>query len=194
LLTPILVILIYIAFGLRSLQLIKGGPDWAVGGTERFNIEAKAEDPTTATEAQLHQMLQALLVDRFRLKFHRESKDAQGFALVVSKNGPKLVEAKDDGETHLDGSLKPKLGEPISLSARKYSMKMLANLLSQVGRGSVLDKTGLLGAYNFTLSWDETSGPSLVTALQEQLGLRFESEKVPESLFVIDSAQRPNQN
>jgi len=67
----------------------------------------------------------------------------------------------------------------------------LANLLSQIGTGQVVDKTGLTGEYDFTLSWDETNGPALSTAVQEQLGLRFEPQKVPISMFVIDSAEKP---
>jgi uncharacterized protein (TIGR03435 family) len=186
-----------IAFELPSIQLIKGGPDWIVSGTERFNIEAKAEDPTKATQEQLFQMLQTLLAERFNLKFHREMRDMPGFALVTAKKGPKLQEAKgDEVVTLFGGSLKvkPMPGEPISLTARKYSMARLATLLSAINQSPVVDETGLPGDYDFTLSWDEAAGPSLSTALQEQLGLRFESQKVPVSFFVIDSAQKPSRN
>lgn len=187
--------LIAMAHGLHSIGLIKGASDWVIAGSERFTVQAKAEDPTKATEEQLHEMLQTLLVDRFKLKFHRENRDMPGFAMVIAKNGPKLQEAKgDEVATSFGASLKPMPGEPISLTARKYSMPMLANLLSQIGPGPVIDKTGLPGVYDFKLSWDESAGPSLSTALQEQLGLRFESQKVPVSFFVIDSAQRPNEN
>jgi uncharacterized protein (TIGR03435 family) len=189
--------LIYIAFSLQSMAILKSekGPDWVAMGAERFDVEAKAEDPAKATEAQLHQMLQALLVERFKLKFHREEKDMQGFALVVAKNGPKLEKAKDDEvESRLSGSLKVREGEPVSLNARKYSMEALADLLSQTGQGPVVDKTGLTGAYNFKLWWDDSAAPSLFTALTEQLGLRLEGQKVPVSFFVIESAQRPSAN
>ena len=54
--------------------------------------------------------------------------------------------------------------------------------------------TGLRGAYDFKLSWDDTAGPSLVTALQNQLGLRMEPQKVEVSLFVVDSAELPGEN
>src|SRR5580704_14269327 len=154
--------LIYIAFSLQSMAILKSekGPDWVAMGAERFDVEAKAEDPSKTTEAQLHQMLQALLVERFKLKFHREEKDMQGFALVVAKNGPKLEKAKDDEvESRLSGSLKVREGEPVSLNARKYSMEALADLLSQGGapNGPVVDKTGLPGAYNFKLTWNDTA-------------------------------------
>jgi uncharacterized protein (TIGR03435 family) len=81
------------------------------------------------------------------------------------------------------------------MKARKYSVAELVNLLSQIGgRGPGIDKTGLTGAYDFTLSWDEDAGPSLSTALREQLGLRLEADKVPVSYFVVDSAARPSAN
>lgn len=187
--------LILIAYDLHSIGLIKNAPDWAIAGSERFTIQAEAEEPTKATEEQLRGMLQTLLVDRFKLKFHREDKDMPGFEMVVAKNGPKLQEAKgDEVRISFGGSSKPNAAEPTSLTARKYSMPMLANLVSQIAPGPVIDKTGLQGAYDFKLSWDESAGPSLFTAFQEQFGLRIESQKVPVSQFVIESAQKPTEN
>ena len=62
------------------------------------------------------------------------------------------------------------------------------------GRGPGVDKTGLTGLYDFRLNWDEDAGPTIDVALREQLGLRMESQKVPVSYFIIDSAQRPSAN
>lgn len=73
-------------------------------------------------------------------------------------------------------------------------MLLLADILTQLGDRPVNDETGLKGDYDFKLSWDDTAGPSLVTALQEQLGLRFAAKKVPVSIFVIESAERPKEN
>jgi len=168
--------LIGIAWDLRSLEYLKGGPDWMMTGAERFNVEAKAEDPTKATEQQLLEMLQALLIERFHMKLHHESQELPGFTLVVAKNGPKLTASKSDKmSTSFGGPLKvkPIPGEPISLTARKHSMRSLAEMLGRIGQGPVVDNTGLTGDYDFELSWDETAGPSLFTALQEQLGLRL---------------------
>jgi uncharacterized protein (TIGR03435 family) len=184
--------LIAIAYNLRSTGMIKNAPDWAIAGDERFTIEAKVDDPTRTTEDQLLRMLQALLADRFKLKFHRENIDVPGFALVVAKNGPKLRGATgDELVTSFGASLKPRPGEPINLTARKYSMPMLAEMLSAIGPGPVRDQTGLPGVYDFKLMWDETAGPALFTALQEQLGLRLAPQKIPQSFFVFESAQRP---
>ncbi len=187
--------LIMIAYKLPSVGLIQGAQDWMIAGAERFTIEAKVEDATKARETQLLQMLQSLLADRFKLKFHRESKDVSGYALVVAKNGPKFQESKsDEGALSFGASLKPNPAEPIALTARKVSMATLASLLSGFTSAPVIDQTGLNGDYDFKLSWDETAGPSIFTAVQEQLGLRLNAQKVPLSFFVIESAQRPTAN
>ena len=192
--------LIGIAWGVSMLNL-KTTPDWIQRGDLRFNIEAKAENPAEATEKQLLTMLQNLLVERFQLKFHYESRETPGFALEIAKDGPKLAMSKSD-EPRLSftgprGELvsKPFPGQPISMTARKCSMSMLINLLSAVGgHGAGIDKTGLTGEYDFHLSWDEDAGPALPTALREQLGLRLDPERVPVSTFVVDSAQKPDAN
>jgi len=72
-------------------------------------------------------------------------------------------------------------------------MPKLADLLSAFGQ-PVVDKTGLTGAYDFSLTWDDTNGPQLSTALQQQLGLKFEAQKVPVSFLVIESAEKPTAN
>jgi uncharacterized protein (TIGR03435 family) len=182
--------LIQIAYHLQ----IKGGPDWVQLGDDRFNVDAKVEDPTKVTEDQLLQMLQGLLTERFSLKLHKESKDVQGFALVVGKNGAKMKPAAGDEMTMSFGEArKPRPGVPVNFTARKFSMPRLAAFLGAFGR-PVMDKTGLTGDYDFTLAWDESNGPSLTTALQEQLGLKFEPDKVPVTILVIDSAQKPGEN
>jgi uncharacterized protein (TIGR03435 family) len=137
---------------------------------ERFNIiQAEGENPQTTTEA-VH---------------NPKRKRAETTAAQIARNGPKLQQAKGDEVTLSFGAvLKPVPGLPVTLTARKYSIGMLAHLLSQIGPG----------AWDFQLSWDENAGPTLFTALQEQLGLKLEPRKVPVAYFVIDSAQRPGDN
>ncbi len=185
--------MIGIAYGV-SMQMIKGAQDWVIGGYERFDVQAKADDPTKYTEAQLLEMLQNLLAERFQLRFHREPVEQSGFGLVVGKNGPKLKVSKADDASMNFAQGKPRPGEPATLMARKTSMKDLADLLSVFGGGPTIDKTGLTGEYDFTLSWDETNGPALSTAVQEQLVLKLEAQKVPVSMFVIDRAAKPGEN
>jgi uncharacterized protein (TIGR03435 family) len=188
--------LVYTAWRIGTDMLIEDGPRWTEPA-ERFNVEAKAENPAKATEQQLLTMLQALIVERFQMKYHRELRERPGFALTVAKNGPKLQNSKNEDVdlSFADGGVKPRPDRPVSLRAHKYSISMLANFLSTFGgHGPGVDETGLNGVYDFTLAWDEENGPTIQTALREQLGLRMEMKKVAVSYFVIDSAQRPSEN
>ena len=184
--------LIVMAWQVKEVDMIRNAPDWVIASDERFDVQAKAENPR-ATEAQLLEMLQHLLEDRFKLKWHREEREDNGFALVVAKNGPHLQESKEGDVT----SLGPfnKANPTVTISPHKVSMTMLANFLSTFGPGgTVTDETGLKGEYNFALTYNEEDGPSANTALQRQLGLKLEPRKVMNSYFVIDSAERPGAN
>jgi len=182
--------LIQIAWRLKTISMIENAPDWVIGSDERFSIQAKAENQN-ATEAELYGMLQRLIVERFALKFHREDRLESGFSLVVGKNGPKLERAKDDDVTGLDPFNK---GNPtLTFSAHRYSMAGLASLFSTFGPGNVTDDTGLSDSYNFKLTWNNTEGPSVSSALQH-VGLQLTPRKVPVSYFVIESAARPGAN
>lgn len=192
--------LIGIAYGV-TMQNLKTEPDWIQRGDLRFDVQAKAEDPAKTTENQLLTMLQNLLVERFQLKFHYVTSEVPGFALVAAKSGAKLQPSTSD-EMRLsfrgpkgEAVLKPGPGQPISMTARKCPIDQLVSILTFIGvHGPGVDKTGLTGEYDFTLSWDEDAGPALSTALRDQLGLRMEAGKVPVSTFVVDSAERPSAN
>jgi uncharacterized protein (TIGR03435 family) len=176
--------------------LISGEPDWAK--SERFDILAKAEDPTETNRAKFQLMLRSMLADRFRLTFHRETREASGYELVVAKGGAKLVETS--------GKKVPQ-GVFVSRNAITGNGQMtlrLAFALGYVLKMPVADETKLAGIYDFELKWvpqpDEPGfspktntliGPSIFSALQEQLGLRLESKKVPVEFFSIDHAERP---
>jgi uncharacterized protein (TIGR03435 family) len=174
--------------------------------------------------AQLRLMLQSLLADRFKLTLHHDTRELPIYALVVAKNGPKLHESSatpDDAAP--PGPLTPDGPQPRhsirmmgrgSLSINAESLDMFADLLShQLGR-LIVNKTGLKGNYDFTLKWTpdegqgqmrggppgdappppDASGPTIFTALQEQLGLRLESQKGPVDTIVIDHVERPSEN
>jgi uncharacterized protein (TIGR03435 family) len=140
-------------------------------------------------------MLQAALIERFQMKFHLEPVQLPGFALVVAKGGTKLHQSQsEDTDFSFGPAGKPGPGAGM-FKARRYSMREFVRVLSVFGdHGPGVDRTGLTGLYDFTLTWDNEAGPSLETALREQLGLRMGSEKVPASYFVIDSAKRPSEN
>ncbi len=182
--------MIGIAYPLLNMSMIRNAPDWVCCGPERFEVQAKADNPN-ATEAQLLAMLQTLLEDRFKLKYHREDHEESGYALVVAKTGQKLTPAQDDEVTSIGPFNK---GNPtVTIAPRRFSMEMLASFLSNRATGPVKDETGLTGFYDFKLTWNDTEGPSLFSALQ-QIGLRLESRKLPVSYFVFESAERPGDN
>lgn len=161
---------------------------------------------------QIRGMLQALLADRFQLKIQPETKELPVYALLVGKDGPKLQESKGESVQIRSGS------GPGEFSFQGTPMSTLAITLTWLTGRPVLDKTGLKGNYDFKLQWTpdenqmqmfrgtgggaasnlstaaEPSGPSIFTALQEQLGLRLESTKGPVETFVVEHAEKPSEN
>jgi uncharacterized protein (TIGR03435 family) len=91
------------AYGVKPYQVT--GPEWT--NTERYMIVAKAAGPVS--QDVILAMLQTLLADRFRLALHREQKEMAVYAMVVSKNGPKLEVARDDGATQVGAVMATKL-------------------------------------------------------------------------------------
>jgi uncharacterized protein (TIGR03435 family) len=172
------------AFDVKSYQ-ISGGPGWVE--SDRFDVEAKAG--FDATEDQLRPMLQRLLAERFKLVAHRETKEMPVSAIVVVKNGFKLHELKP-GEP-LPAPPPPKEGT-IGMVVRTGTISDLAAILSGAIGRPVLDKSGLQGRYFFNVTWG--SDEDMVTALQEQLGLKLESQRAPVELLVIDHLEKPAEN
>jgi uncharacterized protein (TIGR03435 family) len=181
----------------REYMLV--GPDWL--GSERFDIQATF--PPATGQEQMRQMLQTLLRDRFKLALHRETKQLPMYALVVAKGGPK-IHAVEDGQ----GRTSSRIGQ---LDASKITMQKLADLLARMTGQPVIDSTGLTGVFDFKLEWspDETqkllpqgetapaagSGPSIFSALQDQLGLKLESRKGPVEVLVVDRIEKvPTEN
>jgi uncharacterized protein (TIGR03435 family) len=182
--------LIRAAFKLQAYQ-IADGPNWAAN--EAYDISAQAEAGTALTFDQLRPLLQRLLADRFQLKFHRESKDGVGYALMPAKSGPKLQESvAPEYSTHVTS------GSDVQIVISRATMAQLCSRLTVFAGRPVIDKTGLAGVFDLKLNFapeDATSEfPSLFTALQEQLGLRLESIKAPLEMLVIDRVERPSAN
>jgi uncharacterized protein (TIGR03435 family) len=166
------------------------GPDWIMDKVVRFDVTGKAAPETPQSEILV--MLQKLLKERFQMTLHMGQKEMTHYELVIGKNGPKLKEstvspAETNGAARLDG-----------IRSNRMQMNKLAALLSRMTRMPVLDKTGLTGFYEFDLKYanevspapDEPAGPSIFTAVQEQLGLKLESKKGPVEVLVVDHAER----
>jgi uncharacterized protein (TIGR03435 family) len=191
-----------IAWDLKIARPAAGAPKWI--GTERFDIEAQA--PSVAADVEMKAMLRALLVSRFRLKFHRESKMFPGYALVVAKTGMK-IHPVPPGPSRIGTGRGSVTGENASLAS-------LAQALSDAMSKPVIDQTSVPGVFTFTLEWtppvvqpgsltaddedpnvlpDMPRGPSLWSAIEQQLGLKLEGRKVPLEVLWIDQAERPGQ-
>jgi uncharacterized protein (TIGR03435 family) len=207
------------AYGIRQ-DLISGAPGWTE--STQYDIEAKEGESVAAAlqklsneqrADQIRLMLQALLADRFHLKVNHVVKELPVYELVIAKGGFKLKEADPNnayaggikGPDGVSGVLLTGAGR---LTAQAIQMSMLVtNLSYQVDR-TVVDKTGLTGKYDFTLKWtpdqglstlppgaeSDSSGPSIFTAIQEQLGLKLESTKGLVQTLVIDHVERPSEN
>jgi uncharacterized protein (TIGR03435 family) len=181
------------AYGILAFQL-KGGPAWM--DTEYYDIEAKTERPDELSNETLPLLLQDLLADRFRLKAHWETQEGSVYALTVDKDGPKFGPSVSSGHPGMNTS--KGLGHGKMIGTKQPIEKLASNLGNRLGR-FVLDQTGLQGDYDFSFEWDpdqtgDSPGPSIFTALREQLGLRLESQKGPMRVLVIDSAEKASQN
>lgn len=180
------------------------------------DLKKATDSDFKALEEQLRERLRSLLAERFQLAVHRETKEGSIYALMTAKSGPKLTESDDQsaGPRHMRNGR----GQMI---AQRTSLQMLANTLSMNLGRPVIDRTGLTKNYDFELKWTpepgegrmagpggppppgerpegasapDLSGPSIFTAVQEQLGLKLESTKGPIPMIVIDKAEKPSAN
>lgn len=215
--------LIEFAYEVQPFQ-ISGGPDWlndrgfdivakAPPSAEAIEMEQLSIEQQKALEVLVRQRTRSLLAERFQLEIHRASKDMPVYALVTVKGGAKLKAASSEA-----GNRQQMRGRPGQLTAENMGLDSLAHHLSRLLSRPVLDRTGLTGRFNFQLEWTpdgemeggprgpgqsekaaavgapDPAGPSLFTALQEQLGLKLESAKGPGEMVVIDRAEKPSEN
>lgn len=214
---PLLSVIEY-AYDVKEAQ-IEGLPAWA--SSERYDIDAKMDDEEAAQEKSLSRdereklsrtRVQRLLADRFGLQLHRETKDTSVLALTVAKGGPKFNAqgiAATPGDPHVLGGPGLMYSPNGKLVSNQAPLRMFIDALSnqpEIRGRMLLDRTGLDGSYTFTLQWtpqnlsgsaaasNDAPGPSLFTALEEQLGLRLESTKASVDVLVIDHVEKPSPN
>ncbi len=174
------------AYGIKDYQ-VSGGPGWATGIGNMFDVDAKAPGDATPGTDQVRWMLQELLTDRFHLKLRRESKLLQVYNLVIAKGGPKLKPVQADA--------------PAVPETNRVSMEKITALWSLYVDRPVIDHTGLTGLFDFPLRlWtldvnaadDADMAARALTALQDELGLRAEAARATIELLVIESAEKPS--
>jgi uncharacterized protein (TIGR03435 family) len=198
--------LINFAYRVQDFQIV-GKPDWA--SSDQWEVVAKAEegsvdpiprrnfDPTVPDKIGL--MVQSLLEQQFKLKTHRDTKELPTYDLISTKT-VRLPLSKDQSLGGLNMSASPTGSR---MQGNSVPVSYLTGALAlQLGR-TVVDKTGLPGGfYDFKLEWmpgpsegvtqpPDVAGPSIFTAVQEQLGLRLVSSKGPVPVLVIDSVRKP---
>ena len=211
-----LITIAYRAEGIQRFDQLVGAPSWT--GVDRFDIVAKAGSSLAAQEpmaARLPAMLRALLRERFRLRAHAETRSMPAFALRIARRDRRLGQQLRESTSDCSASGRAQAGQSDSdtwcgiratggvITGRSVSSAQLAGNLSgypTIDR-FVADRTGLTGRYDFRLEYSPAvvgggdaaanPGPSLFTALTEQLGLRLQPEKAVLPVLVIDHVERP---
>jgi uncharacterized protein (TIGR03435 family) len=174
---------------------------------DRYDVVANV--PDAATKDQFRTMLQNLLAERFRMKVHHETREFSGYELLVAKSGLKIAGSRPGPE-------KPSFTTTFTLAngqslARTRSVRTpisdLLPLLQRAAGGPVVDRTGLTGAYDYTLEYASQLGrsleaapeaplaPAIFTAVQQQLGLQLVARKIPLDMIIVESFDRvPSEN
>jgi uncharacterized protein (TIGR03435 family) len=202
--------LVLTAYRLRDFQ-VSGGPGWIE--SDRFDVAARAPEGEKPDHPA---MLRTLLAERFTLRTHRETREQPIYALVVARSdgrlGPQLQPSTIDcsgrggappagnANCGLNSSVGGALGK---MTGTGTTMDNLATALGNFGLNRmVLNRTGLTGGYDVELQWmpdnarapagdTANQAPSIFTALQEQLGLKLDSQRGPVEFLVIDSVDQP---
>jgi uncharacterized protein (TIGR03435 family) len=201
---------------------ITGAPAWV--DSDRYDLTAKAGPetleawsklPKDQQTEELRGMMRALLAERFHLTMRHETRQMPVWALMMAKGGPKFKETAGPPPDVNDGidpakqydKSKPyrsrwKLG-PGVIQGQDVTIGNFDGMLGsmrEIESRKILDRTGLTGEYDLTLKWAsvddprEADGPSLFTAIQEQLGLKLESTRAPMEVVVVDHIERPSEN
>ncbi|WP_348260982.1 TIGR03435 family protein [Telmatobacter sp. DSM 110680] len=206
--------LVGLAYGLDYRTQVLGGPEWVQATRSndiRFDVQARSDSITNDRLARLsddraklekEHMIRALLVDRFGLKAHLETREAPAFTLTIAKRGPKLEKGSPVGpNTGIESDPDPK---GIALIAHGATIADLSKTLQFYLRKTVIDQSGIVGTFDFKLQFhgslsdmgtdEESMWPPVETAIQEQLGLQLKNTKAPVSVVVIDHIQMPSPN
>jgi uncharacterized protein (TIGR03435 family) len=197
--------LIRFAFDVRDYQIVDK-PGWMtkVAQSSYYEVETLVASGSAPTQDQLRQMVRTLLEDRFRLAAHPEPRELPVYALVVARDGPRFGAGTEEQCRN-----KPKETMVTAFGGRALfgscsettPMQELVRTLNLHTDRAVVDRTGLAGRYAFILQWtpdgvtpSPDAPPSLFTAVQEQLGLRLEPQRLAVEALVIDRAEPPSPN
>ncbi len=194
------------AFRVQPFQ-VSGGPRWI--REDRYDVVAKPPESSKSSKSmppypkappndEQRQMLQTLLQDRFRLQYHRETREGPVYLLVRTNKDLKLQDAKNKDDYPWAGSVGGGAFSGDGLAGINVSMEELARRLSPYLERLVLDQTGLTGSYDFKYEYHSGDAESdriasILTSVQA-LGLKLEPGKSPVETWIVDRAERPAEN
>jgi uncharacterized protein (TIGR03435 family) len=206
------------------------GPSWILDNMGPNLYQVDATMPPGTAQAQYQAMLQAMLAERFHLALHRETRSFPGYELAVAKAGPKLKESAPGSDPHMTTSLGHGMtrvqaqGETLAVLVKAMGRLIVE---SQGGdphdfesrKPRVIDRTGLIGTYDFTLEFacescrglganlpvagdspaatePASTLPNIFQALEKQLGLKLEkTHDIPLDVIVVDHVDKvPTEN
>ena len=205
-----LAMLIEWAFDVQPFQ-VSGGPAWMRDYQYRYEIEAVPPSTSKSSKAnpstpkaplneEQREMLQSLLIDRFQLQFHRETRQGPVYLLTLGKGTPKLTEVdhKERGEFEWVGSVADRGINGDGLAGKNISMPVLAQRLSPYLLKPVIDQTGLTGYFDFRIEYaKDEAQPDVVSCILTSLqgiGLKLKPSQGPVETIVIDHAEKPSAN
>jgi uncharacterized protein (TIGR03435 family) len=200
--------LITFAYEVQAEQIV-GGPDWM--SKDRYDIAAVPDVEGAPNPQQVRTMIQKLLVDRFKLKFHKDTRELSAFVITVGKGGEKLPPTQLNGPLPGIG-MRPATGG-LTLMVRNGTIHDFTGFLQTlVLDRPVVDRTDLKGKYDFSVTFlpDETQfnghspipkladgvepAPALTDAMLSQLGLKLSTEKTSVEVISIDHVEKPSPN
>jgi uncharacterized protein (TIGR03435 family) len=181
------------AYHLQAIQV--SGPGWL--DDNRYDIVAKTAGETPGERQRA--MMQTLLAERFKLTFHRETKEMPAYVFTVAKGGHKLKPSESEGEMEV----KPSAGGKMAAAFTHVTLAQLSEMASSPLQGVVVDQTGLKGGYDFTLDMAPFIGGGdfrptgiedvitmIIQAANEQLGIKIEQKKVPAEILIVDHVEK----
>lgn len=188
------------AFGVQNFQ-VSGGPKWT--STDRWDIDARTESGQRTTPEQVQQALRHLLEDRFQARLRLLDDDVSGYELVPGPKGHRLKSAANPTGTSSGYG-------PGMLNGRNMALADLAKRMSTLLDRPVVDKTGIQGGFDLSVTWRPELGEaffgapqapgrpesdrSVFQAIEEDLGLKLVSKKVRVPVVKIEAVQRPSDN
>jgi len=203
--------LIEVAYGVHLKQIVDA-PAWV--GTEKFDLVAVPDGEGQPSLRQWLTMVQKLLADRFGLRFHHATRDLSVYVLTIAKGGPRNVVKSASTSPFPTGLEFRPVSGGVMMPARNATTAQFSQMMQQVVLDRpVVDRTGLTDHFDFQLTFvpddSQFNGhppafpaataaanaiPGLFDALQQQLGLKLTSEKVPADVLVVDQVHRPTVN